>query len=419
MRMGNTVAARRPQIVSPLQSIRRHRPDYILLLIMLALVVIGIIVVFSISPALDVEKGADGGKYVMKQFIAVAMGMTAFVVAATVPLHKWRTLFKPMLVLAAILTILALVMPVNAQYPAHRWVRLAGFSFQSVELLKIAGIMWFSSFLAWRREKELLKDTKKTFQPILYALLGVAVVVAGLQSDFGSFAVIVAMMFVMSMVAGLPMKRIILGGIILGVIGVILISMMPYRRERLTSFVNPDCSSRAGYQACQALIAVGSGGMFGLGLGNSVQAYGYLPEAENDSIFAVYAEKFGFFGSALLLGLFVMLFNRIKRVAEYAPDDFSRLVVVGILTWLAVQTSINIGAMLGLLPLKGITLPLVSYGGSSVLMVMAALGIVFQVSRYTRANGSVDNRTNGGSNGYSNDRRGIGRAYHPAAGRRP
>jgi cell division protein FtsW len=164
---------------------------------------------------------------------------------------------------------------------------------------------------------------------------------------------------------------------------------------------------------------VGSGGIIGLGLGKSVQAYGYLPEAENDSIFAIYAEKFGFIGVTILLGLFAAFFTRIKKIAERAPDHFSRLVVVGILVWLSAQTIVNVGAMIGLLPLKGITLPLVSQGGSSVLMVMAVLGVVFQVSQHTLYSVPENNGVSGGV-GYDNSRNGrrVRGAYHPAPGRR-
>jgi cell division protein FtsW len=195
----------------------------------------------------------------------------------------------------------------------------------------------------------------------------------------------------------------------------------PYRRDRFETFLNPqrDCQN-TGYQACQALIAVGSGGLVGLGLGRSVQAYGYLPEAQNDSIFAIYAEKFGFIGSILLLGLYGMFFNRLKRIIERAPDQYSRLIVVGIAAWLAVQTMINIGAMLGLLPLKGITLPFVSYGGTSVLFIMAAVGMAFNISRYTSF--TAPRLTTAGKEGKRyDDRDDRGRlrgAYHPHLGSR-
>lgn len=408
---------------SQAQQPRRHRPDYWLLILTLALIAVGIIVVFSISPALEVENGVSANYYVTRQLIAVGLGAVIFGIAATIPLQHWRKLAMPLLITAGIATLITLILPVNEQYPAHRWIRFGGFSLQSVELLKFALIMWLAGFFAWRMENRKMADFGKTLKPLAIGLVGAGIIVAGLQSDLGSFGVIVAVAGVMAFVAGLPMKRIlaIAAIIIIGV--VIAVSSTPYRRDRLAAFVHPerDCLV-SGYQACQALIAVGSGGMIGLGLGRSVQAYGYLPEAENDSIFAIYAEKFGFVGVTVLLGLLAAFFTRIKRIAERAPDDFSRLMVIGILVWLSTQTIINIGAMIGLLPLKGITLPLISYGGSSVLFVMAALGVVFQVSRYSLYSipEAGNDEVNGGTGRYENRSNGrrVRGAYNPAAGRR-
>ncbi|HEX9153371.1 MAG TPA: putative peptidoglycan glycosyltransferase FtsW [Candidatus Saccharimonadales bacterium] len=413
------VTRRHPSYMDKQGQTRRHRPDYWLLILTVALIAVGIIVVFSISPALEVEKGVNGNQYVLRQLVAVALGLVIFGIAASVPMHRWRQLYKPLVAVAAIATLMTLVMPVNADYPAHRWIRVAGFSFQSVELLKFALIMWLAGFLAWRMEKGWMSNMDKTIKPLLWALLGTAAIVAGLQSDFGSFMVIVAMMALMVFAAGIPIRKLLVAFGVLAILGTILITAMPYRRDRLTSFMHPDCLN-AGYQSCQALIAVGSGGMIGLGLGRSVQAYGYLPEAENDSIFAIYAEKFGFIGVAVLLGLFAAFFTRIQKIMMRAPDDFSRLVVLGILVWFSAQTMINIGAMIGLLPLKGITLPLVSYGGSSVLMVMAALGVVFQVSRHTLYSIPEGNDVTTGGVGYDNSRNGrrVRGAYHPTFGRR-
>lgn len=415
------VTRRHPTYLKDRNQTRRHRPDYWLLILTLALAVVGIIVVFSISPALEVEKGVDGNQYVLRQLIAVGLGLVIFAVAASVPMERWRLLYKPLLVVAAIATIMTLLMPVNAEYPAHRWIRVAGFSFQSVELLKFALVMWLAGFLAWRMSNGLMADMNKTLKPLIFSLGGIALVVAILQSDLGSFGVIVAMMGVMAFVAGLPMKRVLTVAGVIVLIGVLAISTTPYRRDRLAAFLHPesDCLV-SGYQACQALIAVGSGGMIGLGLGKSVQAYGYLPEAENDSIFAIYAEKFGFIGVTALLGLFAAFFMRLKKIAERAPDDFSRLVIVGILVWLSAQTIINVGAMIGMLPLKGITLPLVSYGGSSVLMVMAALGVAFQVSRHTLYSIPEGETSVSGGSAYENSRNGrrVRGAYHPSSSRR-
>jgi cell division protein FtsW len=224
---------------------------------------------------------------------------------------------------------------------------------------------------------------------------------------------------VMAFVAGLPMRRIMLFGAVIAIGVVLAVAAAPYRRDRLLSFMHPEANCQTtGYQACQALIAVGSGGIVGLGLGKSVQAYGYLPEAANDSIFAIYAEKFGLIGGLVLLLLFGILFARLSKIAERTADLRNRLIVIGVLTWLSVQAIINIGAMIGLLPLKGITLPFISYGGTSVVFVAAAVGLVFQISSYTAFRSPLEGRKGQTYDNSSHGRR-IGRThYADLSGRR-
>lgn len=362
---------------------RKHRPDYWLLIWCAVLLAIGLIVVYAISPALSVAHHVSGNYYVGKQLLAIGLSLVAFAVTAKVPLRWWKQAYKPLLIAAGLATLLAIIIPVNPAYPAHRWVRLGSLSFQSVELVKFAVLVWLAGFLSERIRQGNIRSTQLTLKPILIALGVISVIVVGRQSDLGSAGVMVAMMATMAYIAGLPLGRIILIGSAVMVLLILAISVTPYRRARLESFLHPGthCQS-SGYQACQALIAVGSGGMIGLGLGSSVQAYGYLPEAANDSIFAIYAEKFGFVGSVILLAVFMAFFRRLKNIAERLPDDFSRLLVVGVLAWLSVQTLINVGAMIGLLPLKGITLPFISYGGTSVVFAAAAVGLAFQASEY-------------------------------------
>jgi len=376
---------RRPQIqMAQLNLGRKHKPDYWLMIWCAALLSVGLIVVYAISPALSVAHHVSSNHYVSKQLIAIALSIVAFIITAKTPLAWWRQAYKPLLVVAAIATVMALLLPVDPAYPAHRWVRLGSLSFQSVELVKFAVMVWLAGFLAARLKEGSIANSQLTLKPFLIALGVTSFVVAGIQSDLGSTGVIVAMMATMAFVAGLPMQRLaMVAGII--VIGLILaIASTPYRRARLQAYLHPEsnCQTTGGYQACQALIAVGSGGLIGLGLGSSVQAYGYLPEAANDSIFAIYAEKFGFIGSIILLAVFIAFFARLKSIAERLPDDFSRLLVVGVLAWLSVQSLVNIGAMIGVLPLKGITLPFISYGGTSVVFAAAAVGLVFQASQY-------------------------------------
>jgi cell division protein FtsW len=395
---------------------RRHKPDYILPLLAVALTVLGLIVLFAISPALAAQREVAENYFVNRQVIAVLMSVVAFFVVAKIPLNSWKHFEKPLLIAAAV-TSLAVRLLGEEVNGAYRWIQVGGLSFQAAELIKFTLLIWLAGFFVSRIREGSLGDFQKTLKPLLIALGVIGAVVAVIQSDLGSAAVMISMMASMAFVAGMPMKKVLLVGGIVLIGGVLAISTTPYRRERLKTFLNPaaDCQT-TGYQTCQALIAVGSGGMFGLGLARSVQAYGYLPEAANDSIFAIYAEKFGFIGTTALLALFVALFARIMKIAERAPDDYTRLIAVGVLAWFSVQSMINIGAMLGLLPLKGITLPFISYGGTSLIFVSAALGLVFNISRYTSFRITKTGRGAGYDNSAS--RRGNRRPYYTSVSRR-
>lgn len=396
---------------------RRHRPDYMLLILSALLLVVGLVLVFSISPALGAQKNVSDNYFVVKQVIAILLGASAFVVAANLPPKVWRSLELPLLIAAGLASVAVRLVgeEVNG---AYRWIQIGGLSFQAAELIKFALIVWLAGFLSDRKKRGLLNSWSDTLKPLLIALGVIGVVVVVLQSDLGSAAVMIAILAAMAFVIGLPLKRVAAAGLIIITLVFLAVASSSYRRERVQTFLQPaaDCQG-AGYQSCQALIAVGSGGVFGQGLGQGVQAYGYLPEAGNDSIFAIYAEKFGFLGSAVLLALFIALFSRIMRVIERTPDDYSRLLVVGILAWLSTQSIINIGAMIGLLPLKGITLPFISYGGTSLIFVMAAIGVVFSVSRYTSY--SATNLEKGNNHESALSRRGQRGTYNTTVSRRP
>ncbi len=361
---------------------RRHRPDYMLVVYMTLLLGLGAVTVYAISPGVTAALGLDQDYFSFRQILFIFLGIVAFIAASLFSMDTWKKIELPLLISAGAVSVAVRLFssPING---AYRWLEVGGMTLQAAELIKFALILWLASYLS-RKIKDGRMSETETLKKIGIALGVVVFVVAGLQSDLGSAAVMMAIIGFMSFVAGLPLKKLLLvGGVILLLSSVAILSSS-YRRDRVTTFLNPtaDCQNE-GFQACQALIAVGSGGVLGKGLGKSVQAYGYLPEAANDSIFAIVSEKFGFIGSTLMIVVFVGLFKRIKNVAQYAPDDYSKLLVSGILAWLSVQMIINVGAMIGLLPLKGITLPLVSYGGTSIIFVMAAVGIVFHLSRYT------------------------------------
>lgn len=387
---------------------RRHKPDYMLLLIAAALLVVGLIVVYAISPGLAAQRRVSANYYVFKQVIAILLGIAAFVIASQLPLKFFKRATMPLVAVCVASSIAVMVVgeKVNG---AYRWIQVGGLSFQPVELIKFTLLLWLAAFLVERVRKRQLNDYQKTLKPLLIVLLIIGVVVAKLQSDLGSATVIVAMMFAMCFMAGLPLKRVFaLAGIVL--IGLTLaVATSAYRRDRVLTFLNPerDCAG-AGYQACQALIAVGSGGLAGKGLNSSGQAFGYLPEAANDSIFAIMAEKFGFLGMSIILVLFAALFGRMRSIMERTEDLEHRLIVAGILAWFSTQAIINIGAMIGLLPLKGITLPFISYGGTSVIFVMAATALAFNISRYTSYSVISDERSTVPDNRYESRRYSLG-----------
>jgi len=381
---------------------------------------IGLVVVYSISPALSASQHISQSYFITKQLIAVVLGVIAFAFAATTPVDFWKKIAKPLAIVAAVGCALVMVTPINAAYPAHRWIRLGGFSFQVAELVKLSLIIWMAGFLTTRWQKGELGDSSATLRPLLILLAGIGLVVARFQSDLGSTGVMIVIMGSMAFTAGIPLKRIAMIGGLVGILLVLAISSSAYRRERLATYLHPEKNCQTtGYQECQALISVGSGGLFGLGLGNSVQAYGYLPEASNDSIFAIIAEKLGFVGTVLILAIYGVFISRLKFVIQRTADQFSRLVVVGVMAWLSTQMIINVGAMTGLLPLKGITLPLISQGGTSLIFLTAALGLVFQISRYTSYKACEPENSYGTTTTNSPDRRGIGRPYNAVTVTRP
>lgn len=392
---------------------RKHRPDYGLLVIALILLVIGLIVVYSISPGLATSRGVSESYFISKQLVAIGLGLLTFIIFSFIPTALLKRSSSVFVVVAGLFALGVQIFGSSIN-GASRWIQLGGLSFQVAELIKLSLIIWLASYLVERVNSG--ADSRSIIKPILVVMGLIGLVVAKLESDLGSAGVMLAIVLAMAYVAGLSFRWIALVVMITSIGVLLAISTSSYRRQRVETFLNPssDCQD-SGYQACQALIAVGSGGIFGLGFSKSVQAYGYLPEAANDSIFAVIAEKFGFFGVCIVISIYLWLFSRFKRVIERTSDLYSRLLVVGILAWLSTQTIINMGAMIGLLPLKGITLPFISYGGTSLVFVMAALGIVFQISRFVSFE-PIRNVTNQGGSSEENTsrRRGQRRPYYTA-----
>lgn len=387
--MNQTARRRQPALAGASDASvgRRHRPDYILVLCMTMLLAIGLIVIYSVSPALSAQLPGDidANHFMYRQLMFLLLGFGVFITTSLLPLGFWGKIQKYILGFAIVSFFFLLIPALSLNYGgATRWVHIGPITYQPAELLKFGLIFYVAHFFAQRIKTGQLSARQTTYG--FLAVMGLAALeIVVLQKDLGTMIPIVGIMLTMLYLSGISMKRfmLIVSTILIGV--VFAIAGAGHRRERVFTFLNPEADkSGSGYHINQALIAVGSGGLLGKGLGRSVQAYGYLPEAANDSIFAIMAEKFGFAGMLVVFAIYGALLYRILGVVNRAPNSYLRLVAGGIFAWLCIQAFVNIGAMLSIMPLTGVTLPLLSIGGTSLIFTLAALGVVFNISRYTR-----------------------------------
>lgn len=403
---------------------RRHRPDMLLLLFISILVLLGLVIIYSISPALAERQNVDQNVFMYKQLLYLAFGITAFTVMSLIPLDFWSKIQGKLIIGGLLLGIMPFLLQATqlaiCANGACRWLNFGVISFQPAEAMKFALIIFLAGFLSVRAGQGKLNNLQETFVPVGIILVIMAVIVIGLQKDLGTGITIVGIVLTMLFAAGISARYLALGIGACLALGVIFTIANPTRIERVLTFVNHSSvtSDDMGYHINQALIAVGSGGLTGKGLGQSIQAFGYLPEAANDSIFAILAEKFGFLGTVAVLVIFAALFFKILGIMDHTANPYYRLVVAGVFGWVFTHTVVNISAMLGLIPLTGITLPFVSFGGTSLLFMLAALGLVFQISRYTNHRKPTDNQERGDLL-YENRRsgRGVGRTRHTSASR--
>lgn len=401
---------------------RKHRPDYILMLCAALLILVGIIIVYSVGPQYaNLQNNAYGSNYsstyfFLKQLLGVGFALAGFVLALVVPFETMKKYaLKLILVgvgLSALLFLVGNVLHINAiaqnTLGAYRWFRVGPVSFQPAELLKLSMILYMSVFLSARYKEGKINDRKETVYPIVALVAALLFIVVVLQKDMGTGIAIAAAAAAIMIVSTIKIKTLLqvaaVGVLLLGLSAV----MTPHRLERITTFLSSDDSSSSSqdsnYHIKNALIAIGTGGLFGRGVGNSIQSTGYLPEAINDSIFAVIGEVFGLVGTVAVVVLFTVLLVRILLIADYSPDMTKRLIASGIFGWIFAHFFMNVASMIHLAPLTGITLPFLSSGGSSMLFSGAALGIVFQLSRYT-SHRRVDI---GGHDADTNRRRRVG-----------
>lgn len=365
-----------------IMQVRAHRGNYALALSIFILLAFGLIMMYNISPAL--AGTGRGSAYFRNQLLYVVLGVAAWATTGAIYYKVWERFAVPFLALSLIATLAVLVPHLGyTALGASRWLHVGPFSFQPAELLKLGLVIYLASWFHKRTRDEIGSMTNAVV-PFMVMLGAIGVLIAVIQRDLGTMLVIAGAAFGMFYLAGLRMQHLAI--LLAGSVGLAWLAIIsfPHRLSRFTTFLDPmrDCNG-GGYHICQSLIGIGSGGLFGVGLGKSIQIYGYLPEAPNDSIFAVIGEEFGLIGSLILIGLFGLLIYHGFQITRRAPDTFARLAAGGITMIFLFQAFINIGAMLSVVPLTGIPLPFVSYGGSSLIIMMAAAGILFNISKYT------------------------------------
>ncbi len=356
-----------------------------------ALLLIGLVMVASASIGISEKETGEAFHYFTRQLLYVALGLVAAGIGLAIPTRVWDERSTWLLIGAFVLLLLVLVPGVGyVVNGSRRWIRLGVLNFQVSEAARVMLLMYLSSY-AVRRADELRADFKGFMVPV--AVLLAAAVLLLCEPDFGAAAVLFATGLAVLFLAGARILHLLVP-VVVGSFGLTALAVLsPYRLRRLTGFLDPwGDPFNSGFQLVQSLIAIGRGEWFGVGLGSSVQKLFYLPEAHTDFVFAVLAEEFGLFGVVVVVLLFALLVARalkIAREAAQAGQLFQSYVAAAIGIWLGLQAFVNIGVNMGLLPTKGLTLPLLSYGGSSMLVTLGWLGVLLRINHDTQATGRV------------------------------
>jgi cell division protein FtsW len=357
----------------------KRKFDITLLVIIVLLIVMGILALATSSTPLSLKLTSNPNFYLFHQLLwGLLPGLILAFIAFKIPLYgikKWSFF----IFIASYILMLLVFIPglSNSQLGATRWLNLGFTSIQPSEMMKLACIIYLASIL----------NSEKARNKFIAFIILLILVCAALyfQKDMGTLIVLFSTMMIMFFCSKTPIKQTILISLsaVLGFIGVIMAE--PYRLQRITSFLHPETDTLGtGYHINQALISVGSGGLTGSGLGLSVQKFGFVPQSISDSIFAIFAEEAGFIGCTVLIALFLAFFIASLSVGKRLNDEYLRLMAIGIGSWFIVQTMVNIGAMIGVVPLTGIPLPFISYGGSHLMMELVACGFLLNISKYSR-----------------------------------
>jgi cell division protein FtsW len=355
----------------------------ILMIVTFTLLAVGLIMVYSASAVWAEYKFNDSFFFAKRQMLFAGVGIIAMFFIMNVDYWTWKTWAKVLLLICFILLILVLIPGIgNERNGSRSWIGVGAFSIQPSEFMKLAMIAFLAKFLS--ENQKLITSFKHGLVPSL-SLVFTAFALIMLQPDLGTGTVMVGTCLVMIFISGARISHFVGLGLI-GIAGFVgLVLSAPYRMARITSFLDPwQDPLGTGFQIIQSLLAIGPGGLFGLGLGQSRQKFFYLPEPQTDFIFAILAEELGFIGGSFVLLLFSLLLWRGIRIALGAPDLFGSFLAVGIIAMIAIQVMINIGVVTGLMPVTGITLPFLSYGGSSLTLMLMAIGVLLNISRHAR-----------------------------------
>lgn len=351
-----------------------HTPDRWMVLIVGIISLIGILMVYDASVVIAIRDFDDQYHFVREQLRWLIMGVGLSILFSFIDYHRWYKLALPLLIGVSFLLILVFIPGIGlGVLGAHRWLRFGFFVIQPSEFAKLVLILYLSAWFSFRESGRLFA---------FFLLLGMVVGLVVAEPDLGTAIVLFCTALVLYFLSGAPLVQflVLIPIFLLGVGGLAMIA--PYRLRRLTTFLHPESDPLgASYQIRQALLALGSGGWLGIGIGKSRQKYEYLPEANTDAIVAILGEEIGFVGVFFLIMLYLLFLWRGFRVAKRAPDMFGRLTALGISSWIGIQTALNLAAMVALVPLTGVPLPFISYGGSSLLVLFIAFGIMINIDK--------------------------------------
>ncbi|MEK9156112.1 MAG: putative lipid II flippase FtsW [Patescibacteria group bacterium] len=359
----------------------RQRGDYWLSLIVFALIAFGLIMIYSVSKyySLQITDGQTDKYYLVRQLVWAVIGLVAWSVTQSIDYRYWRKQTKTMFYL----TIFFLVLPVFLGGEQRHWVGLGFVQFQPSEIGKLTFILYLAGWLSGKAPD--LRAVNQSFFPFLCIMAAVSLLML-VQGDLGTLSIYIVIATTMFIGAGFALQHFLVGGALAFFLLWLAVKIEPYRLERVLTFLNPERNVLgASYHIRNALIAIGSGGLLGLGFGQSRQKYLYLPESHTDSIFAIIAEELGFVRAVFILILFALIALRGLKIATQSTDQFARLTALGITAWLSFQAFVNLGAMLSIMPLTGVPLPFISYGGSSLIFLLSAVGILVNISKHQEA----------------------------------